>query len=218
MDDNFSLKKASFQWFCDFVLKHYCNLITNDIALPSSSKSFIVCSNHQSHLDTPVLIHALNKKLSDFKMLAAKDHFQGNKNKRSFSQSLLDLILVDRQASVIETRRLIQECHQAITDNKHLIIYPEGTRNTQSKILPFKQGAIYIALKLSLPIIPAAILGTEDALGKGDYFIRPKKIQVKFGEPYLPHLPQNKISKHTLQYQTDMLQTQIESLYQTLLS
>lgn len=212
MDNKLTLKKLSFKLFCNFLLKHYCSIKSNTPLLPQVP--FILCSNHQSHLDTPTIIYALNKKLADFKILAAKDHFQ-NQN-QSFTQSVFDLILVDRQASMKETRRLITECQQAIYEGKNLLIYPEGTRNTSSQIQPFKQGGLYIALKLSIPIIPAAILGTAGAMGKGRCFIKPKQIQVLFDEPYLPQLPEGKLTKHVLQQQTQLLQSKVETLYQIL--
>ena len=157
---------------------------------------------------------ALRKSFRDFSMLAAKDHFQSAINKKSLSQKLLNLILVDRNASPLETRRLIKECEQATFQNKHLIIYPEGTRSIDGNVNAFKPGSVYIAHKLNLPIVPAAIKGSHIALAKNSWFIRPHKIKVHFGEPILPGDFPNKNQKQILQQLTKELENKINNLMQ----
>ena len=97
-----NLLQRGFEKFCWFVLHKYCKLETNCPQLPDAP--FIVCANHSSHIDTPALMLGLNRPFQDFNMLAAKDHFQPNPNKRSFSQYLMNLILVDRVLGLLSTR------------------------------------------------------------------------------------------------------------------
>jgi len=205
-----SMIQYGFEQFCKFVLRKYCRLHTNQIDIPPGP--FIICSNHASHLDTPALMLALQKPFGEFRMLAAKDHFQRDPKKKTFSQHILNLILVDRSANPLETRRLIKECEHAKSMKKNIIIYPEGTRSLDAKMQPFKSGSIYLAQKLNLPIIPAAITGTGDALGKTRWFIRPKKISVRFGEPILPERFSGPVQKATLQQLTQELEQSIRDL------
>ena len=61
-------------------------------------------------------------------------------------------------------------------------IFPEGTRNFQGKIRPFKPGAIRFAVKLKAPIVPAFIANTHRWMPDGCRFPRPVPITLKFGE------------------------------------
>ncbi len=205
-----SILQYSFEKFCKLVLRKYCRLRTNQVEIPPGP--FIVCSNHASHLDTPALMIALQKPFHDFKMIAAKDHFQPDPTKRTLSQRLFNLILVDRDAAPLETRRLLKECELAKAQKKNIIIYPEGTRSTDAKMHSFKSGSIYLAQKLNLPIIPAAITGTGEALAKNRWFIRPTQITVRFGNPILPGRFSGAIQKATLQQLTHELEQAIQVL------
>jgi 1-acyl-sn-glycerol-3-phosphate acyltransferase len=63
-------------------------------------------------------------------------------------------------------------------------IAPEGTRSRTGALIPAKTGVAYLAEKAGVPIFPAAIYGTEDAMYKILRFHRPK-IYVQFGEPFI---------------------------------
>jgi 1-acyl-sn-glycerol-3-phosphate acyltransferase len=204
------LLQRGFEKFCWFVLHKYCKLHTNHPQLPKGS--FIVCANHSSHMDTPALMLGLNRPFQDFNMLAAKDHFQPNPNQRSFSQRLMNLILVDRDAKPEALKRLINECEQAKADNKILIIYPEGTRSKEGNLRPFKSGTVYLAYKLNLPIIPAGIIGSGEALPKNHWFVRPKHIHIRFGEAILPAHITGLSQKQILQQLTNTLENTIKEL------
>lgn len=61
-------------------------------------------------------------------------------------------------------------------------IAPEGTRTLTGEMLPFKSGFVKLALKTDTPIFPIGVEGTHEALPKGSFFPRPKKIIVRFGQ------------------------------------
>ena len=42
-----------------------------------------------------------------------------------------------------------------------MIVFPEGTRGTESELLPFHKGAFRIAIDTGLPILPVIIEGTD---------------------------------------------------------
>jgi len=63
-------------------------------------------------------------------------------------------ILIDR-ADQNQSKRTIAKVAQAITQqNTSVWIYPEGTRNPEAGILPFKKGAFHMAMNAKAPIIP----------------------------------------------------------------
>lgn len=72
-------------------------------------------------------------------------------------------------------------------------IFPEGTRNESenpAELMPFKEGSFKIAEKTGCPVIPVAILGTDDILEKHFPSIKKQKATIVYGEPiYIKELP-----------------------------
>jgi 1-acyl-sn-glycerol-3-phosphate acyltransferase len=69
---------------------------------------------------------------------------------------------------------------------RSLIFFPEGTRGTPGKILPFKKGAARFSLDLKAPILPAVIHGSHKAWPRGNFLMRPTGIAVYILEPIYP--------------------------------
>jgi 1-acyl-sn-glycerol-3-phosphate acyltransferase len=64
-----------------------------------------------------------------------------------------------------------------------LMIFPEGTRTRSGQLMPFKQGAIRLALKTGAPIVPVTIIGGYRAYSRWHRFPRPYKVKVFYHEP-----------------------------------
>ena len=62
-------------------------------------------------------------------------------------------------------------------------IFPEGTRSHTDEMLPFKEGSMKIAVKSGCPIIPMALLNTDDVFEKHMPWIKPTKVTLVFGDP-----------------------------------
>ena len=94
-----------------------------------------------------------------------------------------------------------------------IAVAPEGTRSPTATLLPGKPGAIYLAAKSGLPLIPIGIVGTEDKVVKH----RLKRFQrlditARIGEPYtLAPMPRAGRDEW-LQAQTDDLMCRIAAL------
>lgn len=75
---------------------------------------FIICSNHQSHLDAIILSHIGAFFFSRSAMIAAKDYWFDNKVRFFFSRFFFCTIPISRKQSekefnVLETTRLVKE-------------------------------------------------------------------------------------------------------------
>jgi 1-acyl-sn-glycerol-3-phosphate acyltransferase len=181
--------------FCKFFFKYYCP-IKVDGRENLSQSPFILCSNHTSHMDTPVLMLATGIPFKQFGMVAAKDYFFDNPWRNRIINLLMNLIPIDRNASRESLKKDISSCkHFVETKGHHLIIYPEGTRSITGEIQPFKRGPALIAHKLSMPIIPIYIDGTFQAMGKGRIFPRWGTIHVKIGKSILTNQDTKKITE-----------------------
>jgi 1-acyl-sn-glycerol-3-phosphate acyltransferase len=169
--------------FCELFFRFYCRLtVYGKENLPSSP--FILCSNHNSHMDTPALMLATGLPFNQFGMIAAKDYFFDNVWRKYIANLLMNLIPIDRKISRTTFIENISACKHFIEkQGKYLIIYPEGTRSITGEIQAFKRGPAMIASKLAIPLVPAYITGTYNSLKKGKFLPTPAHIYVKIGKP-----------------------------------
>jgi 1-acyl-sn-glycerol-3-phosphate acyltransferase len=61
----------------------------------------------------------------------------------------------------------------------NIIIFPEGSRGEPGKMQRFRKGAIKFSMGLSVPILPAVIVGAEKAWPKGETWMQSVPITVK---------------------------------------
>jgi len=120
----------------------------------------IYVSNHQSNFDIPIIYAGLPVQ---FRWMAKQELFRvpffGLAMKRS------GMISIDR-SNLRTTMRSIIAAAQRIKEGTSVIIFPEGTRTPDGKLQEFKKGALLIAAKAQVPVVPIAI--------HGSYQIQPK--------------------------------------------
>ncbi|MGX1810443.1 lysophospholipid acyltransferase family protein [Nocardia sp. NPDC055321] len=62
-------------------------------------------------------------------------------------------------------------------------LYPEGTRSPDGRLYKGKTGVARLALETGVPVIPVALIGTDEVCPPGPFRWRPRKVTVKFGKP-----------------------------------
>ena len=67
-----------------------------------------------------------------------------------------------------------------------MIIYVEGHRSFDGKLLPFKKGPFYLAVECGVAVVPVTIAGTHYVMPKGRFNIKPGTVTVIFHEPIEP--------------------------------
>ncbi len=178
--------KRVFELYCGAFFKIYCPLkIEGRSKLPDSP--YILCSNHNSHMDSALLMLAAGSGFNSFAMTAAKDYFFNNAARRFFLNLFMNLIPIERKFShesfveyLAATRIFLS------TGKRNLIIYPEGTRSMDGAMGSFKRGPAVVAVELGIPIVPAWIEGSHKCWPKGKVLIRPGGVKVHIGEPVYP--------------------------------
>jgi 1-acyl-sn-glycerol-3-phosphate acyltransferase len=146
--------------------------IRNRKKLPKKGPAIIV-ANHNSHLDTVVLINLFElKMLSHIHPVAAADYFLKNKLFAWFSKEIIGIIPINRLGAKKEDTLL--PCYKALEENKILILFPEGTRGDPEQLSAFKKGIAYLSEHYkNVPIIPIFMHGLGKALPKGEYLLVP---------------------------------------------
>ena len=174
---------------------------------------YIIASNHSSHLDTPAIITALGAESRKLRPLSARDYFYNSRMKAWFVSQCLNALPFDRMENSLQSLRVAQE---ALLRHENLLIYPEGTRSLNGKLQPFKPGLGLLAYEAGVPVVPAHVSGTYEALPKGKSLPRKSKVRVVFGEPVAPGFPEDstmKTSKRDIYRKiADEVRTRIEQL------
>ncbi len=85
----------------------------------------------------------------------------------------------DREAVELAVERLR-------TIPRPLIVFPEGGRRDGPDIFELQPGAVFLAAKAQVPIVPVGIGGTAAAMPRGARFMYPKRIRLVIGEPIAP--------------------------------
>ena len=154
----------------------------------------IFASNHQSHMDTPVILAALPRKWR-YRVAPAmakeffKAHFfpEQHTGREWFTNSLNYYLaalffnafpLPQREAGARQTLRYIGEL---IESGFSVLIFPEGHRTEAGEIDRFRPGIGMIASRLDVPFVPVRIAGLDRVLHPNWRMARPGPVTVKFG-------------------------------------
>ncbi len=163
-------------------------------------RSYVVLSNHMSHMDIPVLIAGLPLRTT---IIAKKELFRIP----IFGQGMhaAGILKIDRsnREKAIETLNKAAE----ILKEKHISVlaFPEGTRSKDGQIHPFKKGPFVMAATVKVPILPVTLVGTHPILPKGRFFIQPGKVDLIIHPPI-----------HTADYDYEQRQELMDHVYQTI--
>jgi long-chain acyl-CoA synthetase len=156
----------------------------------------IFAANHQSHMDTPVIMAALPRAWRYRVAPAmAKEFFEPHfhPERHSIGQVLPNRLgyylaalffnafpLPKREAGARETLRYIGEL---VSHGISILIFPEGERTESGEINQFKPGVGMMASRLDVPVVPVRLEGLDRVLHKSWHMARPGHVAVKFGEP-----------------------------------
>jgi long-chain acyl-CoA synthetase len=156
----------------------------------------IFAANHQSHMDTPVIMAALPARFR-YRLATAmakeffKAHFYPEQHGRqaritnSLNYYLASLFfnafpLPQREAGARQTLRYIGD---VLEDGFSVLIFPEGKRTDTGLIDRFRPGIGMIASRLGVPVVPVRIEGLDRVLHHSWSMARPGRVRVAFGEP-----------------------------------
>jgi len=77
----------------------------------------------------------------------------------------------------------MKEAVQKIRGGVSVVMFPEGTRSVDGRLLPFKRGGFNLALKSGCDIVPVAISESYRIVPKGSLKIRKGSFGIHIGEP-----------------------------------
>ena len=153
-------KENGFKKFMRGFVKGFLGLLYRIVYRPKvvglenfpKDEGFIICSKHINYLDAAGII-LLNKK--PIRFIAKADLYRFGV--LSWLGHLFNIIPVKRDSGDINSVKL---CLKALKNNEVLGIFPEGTRKGLEKHMKVKNGAVFLAEKAKVKIVPVGIQGT----------------------------------------------------------
>jgi long-chain acyl-CoA synthetase len=156
----------------------------------------VFAANHQSHLDTPVILAALPPRWRYRTSVAmAKEFFKPHffpehygwraRLTNSVNYYLASLFfnafpLPQREAGTRQTLRYIGAL---LGEGQSLLIFPEGKRTQEGEINPFRAGIGMIGARLGVPVVPVRLVGVDRVLHQSWKMATPGAVRVTFGAP-----------------------------------
>jgi len=156
----------------------------------------VFASNHQSHMDVPVILSALpGRWRARVAPAMAKEFFKahffpaGFSWRERFTNGLNYYLaafyfnafpLPQREAGA---RQTLQYIGDLTGSGWSILIFPEGMRSSTGDIKPFRGGIGMIGSRLDIPVVPVRIDDVDKLLPMGSSFVRPGRVRVAFGAP-----------------------------------
>ncbi|HUX66786.1 MAG TPA: lysophospholipid acyltransferase family protein [Terriglobales bacterium] len=137
-------------------------------------------ANHQSNLDPPILIAYLPGNIA---FLAKQELF--SVPVLGWVLKAGDLVPVER-GNRAAAQRNIARAAEAARGGRPFLVFPEGTRSPDGRLLEFKKGVFYLAEEAGVPVVPITLAGTGARMPRGALRIRPGKVEVRIHAPLPP--------------------------------
>ncbi|BAP42509.1 1-acyl-sn-glycerol-3-phosphate acyltransferase [Pseudomonas sp. LJDD11] len=144
----------------------------------------IYFANHTSHGDFVLLWASLPRELRKYtRPVAGADYWQSGTLRRYIINKVFNGVLVDRTRKD-EQANPLQPMIEALEQGYSLIIFPEGTRNPDEGLLPFKSGIYHLAKSYpQAELVPVWISNLNRVMPKGRMLPLPLLCTTSFGAP-----------------------------------
>src|SRR5919197_320000 len=141
----------------------------------------ILASNHVSHADTPLLLHALSDRTRErTAVAAAADYFY----KRPWLGRVVSLWLNTFPfARTGGAQAVLHSSSELLRSGWNLLVYPEGTRSVDGRLQQFKPGIGHLAKETRAPVIPMHVRGSHRVMPKGQRIPLPAPVVIRIGRP-----------------------------------
>ncbi|MDM8543149.1 lysophospholipid acyltransferase family protein [Desulfococcaceae bacterium HSG9] len=170
------------------------------------SRSYIFMLNHQSLYDIPVILGCLPVQ---FRWLAKHELFKiplfGTAMRRA---GYISINRTNRRSAF----KSLKIAALIIRSGVPVVIFPEGTRSPDGRILPFKKGGFVLAIQSQVPIVPVIIQGTSAILTKKQIKITPGEVSIQVCAP----IPTTDYTIKTKEILMDRVKTVISEPFENL--
>ena len=109
-------------------------------------------------------------------------------------------------------RTALRRAFDLLKQGSAVVLFPEGHRSEDARLLRAEPGAGFVARRSGAPLVPIAITGTQNVLGRHSFIPRRADVAMTFGEPF--QLPERNRDGSPMDHQqsADYLMTKIAQL------
>ena len=170
---------AVVQWWVSTLQRLWrVKIIVEGLENVDPDQTYVVVSNHRSHLDAVACIIALKPRLRF-----------GFVVKRSLSLIpiwgwfiwLNGYIPVDRERR--GRRDQLSSGVKYLQKGRSVLVFPEGTRAPDHRFRNFKKGAAVLAIRSQRPVLPITVSGTASLLPKNSLYVRDGVVRIQIHPP-----------------------------------
>jgi 1-acyl-sn-glycerol-3-phosphate acyltransferase len=139
---------------------------------------WLIASNHQSFLDPALIAITLPRPI----------HFLARSSLLAipgFGHLIRALSTHPVKRGTVDTQAL-KTIIRVLRGGNALLMFPEGTRSSDGEFGQFKPGAAAVAIRCSVPVLPACIEGAYDCWPRTRKLPRPARVGVAYGSPLHP--------------------------------
>ncbi len=165
------------------------------------AKTYMFTPNHQSLIDVAIFWICLGRNVA---YLAKKELTRNPVLRYGFP--VIGVVPVDRsnRTAAVNSARMATE---NLRRGKSYVVYPEGTRSPDGRLLPFKKGAFIMAMDAGVPVVPVTISGGTTVMPKGKISLLPATIRITVHDP----IPVEGYSRANLADLIELTRARIES-------
>lgn len=143
-------------------------------------QAYLFMANHQSQFD----ILAVMAVLDAFQLRWVAKQELRKVPVLGLCMQVTHQVLVDRQSRT-QAVAVIRQIKALLQAGISVLFFPEGTRSTDGRLLPFKPGGFAVAVETRVPVVPVTINGSRRIMPSGDWKIRSGEIEIVFSEPIM---------------------------------
>ena len=178
--------------------------VTGTENLPRSG-GYLIVTNHMSIADSPVALISLPPRQITHFWIADKW-----KTLPVFGYWATQLGGIFIKRDIVD-RRAIREAINLLRDGEIVGLAPEATRSPIKQMIKPRNGAAYLAKQVDIPIVPVAIIGTENLF---ENFLRFKrtKVEVRIGQPFQRPSVEGRFRQRHLEALTDYIMLKVAEL------
>lgn len=171
--------------------------------------AFVLAPVHRSYLDTPFAGCVRSKRMR----FMGKDTMWKNRQ-FGWILSALGAFPVTRGTA---DREALRRAIAVLEAGEPLVLFPEGERKQGPVVQPLFDGAVYIAIKAGVPIVPVGIGGSERVMPKKAKFIYPRKVHIEIGPPIpAPVAPEGgRLPRTVYKDHSERLHAELQRLFDT---
>jgi 1-acyl-sn-glycerol-3-phosphate acyltransferase len=137
-------------------------------------------ANHTSSADAPAVVGAIPCRVA---ILLKQSLFKWPIAGQAFALAgFIPVNRRDRDSAIAS----VEKATESLGRGQSFLIYPEGTRSPDGRLQTFKKGAVVMAIKAEVPIVPVVCSGAHRVMRKRSLKIYAGEILVEFLEPIDP--------------------------------